>query len=202
MSMYTEENNDNSSSLNESEALQKIREQAHFIKSITDTIPGIVAINSYPPGEVLFNNHDALEMLGFDADELVAMGYEARLALIFPEDLPALKAYYDRFENLPDNAENRVEYRIKNKYGNLIWLDARGRVFRRDGNGRVIQILQIAQDVTEGKRAAQEIWQLKEEVAQRTNDKYRAIINSIDEGFCLIEVILNEAGKPVDLLYL
>lgn len=37
---------------------------------------------------------------------------------------------------------------------------------------------------------------------QLANDKYRAIIDSIDEGFCLIEIILNEEGKPVDLVYL
>jgi len=37
---------------------------------------------------------------------------------------------------------------------------------------------------------------------QLVYDRYQAILDSIDEGFCLIEIILNKEGKPVDLVYL
>jgi len=37
---------------------------------------------------------------------------------------------------------------------------------------------------------------------QLVYDRYQAILDSIDEGFCLIEIILNNEGKPVDLVYL
>ena len=38
-------------------------------------------------------------------------------------------------------------------------------------------------DITEQKEAEQELIHLKEELAQRAEDRYRKIINSMDEGF-------------------
>ncbi|NJW55229.1 PAS domain-containing protein, partial [Salinimicrobium oceani] len=43
--------------------------------------------------------------------------------------------------------------------------------------------------------------QLKEELAKKATDKYRKIINSMDEGFCLIEIIRDPSGACVDYKY-
>ncbi|MBO9683302.1 MAG: PAS domain-containing protein, partial [Flavisolibacter sp.] len=57
-------------------------------------------------------------------------------------------------------------------------------------------------DITSRKKAEEEILRLKDEIAQKATDKYYSLFNSIDEGFCLVEVLLDNNGKPVDLLYL
>lgn len=41
-----------------------------------------------------------------------------------------------------------------------------------------------------------------EEGLTRSQSDYRALFNSIDEGFCVIEMIFDEAGKPVDYRFL
>ncbi len=33
-------------------------------------------------------------------------------------------------------------------------------------------------------------------------DRYNQLLNSMDEGFCVIDVIFDDAGKPVDWRYL
>lgn len=44
---------------------------------------------------------------------------------------------------------------------------------------------------------------LKAETAlAQSEEKYRTIFNSIDEGFCVVEVILDDDRKPIDLLHL
>lgn len=44
---------------------------------------------------------------------------------------------------------------------------------------------------------------LEAEVALAQSElKYRTIFDSIDEGFCVVEMILDEDGKPIDLLHL
>lgn len=58
------------------------------------------------------------------------------------------------------------------------------------------------EDITERKRAEQELLHLKDQLAEQANDKYRNIINSMDEGYCLLEIIFNEAGECVDYRYL
>jgi PAS domain S-box-containing protein len=52
--------------------------------------------------------------------------------------------------------------------------------------------------------------QLREEIAERkqvetalreSEDRYRNLFNSIDEGFCIIEMILDKCDQPVDFLF-
>ncbi|MBE7174694.1 MAG: hypothetical protein INR73_29255, partial [Williamsia sp.] len=64
------------------------------------------------------------------------------------------------------------------------------------------RLSQVWEDITELKIAEQEILRLTDEVAQQATNKYYSIFNSIDEGFYLCEVLFDEAGKPVDILYL
>ena len=59
-------------------------------------------------------------------------------------------------------------------------------------------------DVTRRAQAENEVSELRETQAalQASEAKYRGLFNSIDEGFALIEVILDDEGRPVDLLHL
>lgn len=63
-------------------------------------------------------------------------------------------------------------------------------------------VLMTTRDVTKQKRAEQEVLRLKDEIAQKATDKYHTLFNSIDEGFCVIELIYNEQREGVDVLYL
>ncbi|AEV99527.1 hypothetical protein A4D02_27180 [Niastella koreensis] len=59
-----------------------------------------------------------------------------------------------------------------------------------------------ADDITEQKMTTQEMLRMKDELAQRITDKYHRIIESMDEGFCIIEVIFNNRKKAVDYRFL
>ena len=41
-----------------------------------------------------------------------------------------------------------------------------------------------------------------EELLRRSEEKYRTLFESIDEGFCIVEVIFDESGEPVDYRFL
>jgi PAS domain S-box-containing protein len=41
-----------------------------------------------------------------------------------------------------------------------------------------------------------------EELLRRSEEKYRTLFDSIDEGFCIVEVIFDESGEPVDYRFL
>jgi PAS domain S-box-containing protein len=179
-------------------AEQEIKDQAHFILSVTDSAPAIISLTTFPEGRTFFSNRDPLTALGFDAGEFTKMNLDERLKLVHREDIQKLKDYYNAFESLNDDQEIRIEYRIRNKSGEWIWLDTRGKIFKRNEEGKVSQILHIAQDITLQKKAEQEIIRLKDELVKKTTDKYYSLFNSIDEGFTLIELILDENGKVVD----
>ena len=64
----------------------------------------------------------------------------------------------------------------------------------RDEAGRQVFALVITRDVTDQVRA--------EEALRASQRRYRALFESIDEGFCILRMIFDEHGKPIDYLFL
>ncbi|MDJ1482559.1 PAS domain-containing protein [Cytophagaceae bacterium YF14B1] len=68
----------------------------------------------------------------------------------------------------------------------------------RQGDG----IVMTTRDITVQKKAEQEMLQLKDTLAQKATDKYLSLFNSIDEGFCIIEVLFDTNQVPFDWRFL
>jgi PAS domain S-box-containing protein len=81
-----------------------------------------------------------------------------------------------------------------------------------DNEGKIIGASKIARDITERKKAEEEIRRLNGDLERRVQERtaalresearYRALFDSIDEGYCIIEMIFDEQGKPVDYRFL
>src|SRR6185369_16301368 len=70
----------------------------------------------------------------------------------------------------------------------------------RNERGEVETVLAIARDITELKKAQDELIALKDELARKATDKYQTLFNSIDEGFCIIERV--EGDGPLDFRFI
>ena len=71
----------------------------------------------------------------------------------------------------------------------------------RGADGNVSGIFVQGQEVTEAKR--QEAQRLRAEEALRASEeRYRTLFESIDDGFCLMQMILDERGETVDYRFL
>jgi signal transduction histidine kinase len=62
-------------------------------------------------------------------------------------------------------------------------------------------LISLAQAALRGRRRQYEARSRLEEL-HRGAEKYRNLFDSIDAGFCIIEVIFDEAGKPIDYLFI
>jgi PAS domain-containing protein len=85
--------------------------------------------------------------------------------------------------------------------GQLRTLEVHGRV-ECDAHGHPVKLLGLLQDVTEREQSAQELLRAKDELAQRATDDYATLYNSMDEGFCVLEVLFDEAEQPTNYRYL
>lgn len=73
--------------------------------------------------------------------------------VIHPEDLDQMSAHYENCKHLKDGAISEMEYRLKTKQGNYIYLLSSDTVFTRNQDGEVTQIIGVTIDITEIKKA-------------------------------------------------
>ncbi|HPJ30027.1 MAG TPA: PAS domain S-box protein [Methanothrix sp.] len=96
-------------------------------------------------GEVV-RNRRLVEIFGYDEDELFGAERE-REKMIHPDDFGrSVSVLKDHLENRTPYYE--LDYRLKRKDGEWIWVHDRGEVTERDDKGRPLRMLGITQDVT------------------------------------------------------
>ena len=104
--------------------------------------------------------YPGFDMLGYSPDDFEAeVGAWKRL--IHAEDWPSVS------KSLNEHLEGKLpiyeaEYRTRTKSGDWRWILTRGKVLERDPNGRAIRMLGTSQDITDRKRAEEEIREQRE----------------------------------------
>ena len=155
--------------------LEDTKSESHFIRNVTEMLPDVVTVVEIPSRNIIYSNRDTMVLLGFDPDEIVEMSFEQRQSLFHPEDLPAIQAFYQRFDELKDGQLNVVEYRLQNKAGEWITLLVRAKVFARDPNGNVKEALFVGQDITMHKHTQQKLQHLEN---QRRKELFQVILRT------------------------
>ncbi len=83
--------------------------------------------------------------LGCTPDAIDFMSAHFLASLTHEEDRPRIAAHHDALRSMNDDAVAKIEYRIKTPSGHWRWLVSRDRPFLRDRNGRIVEILCMAE---------------------------------------------------------
>ena len=107
------------------------------------------------------------------------------------EDQPFVMAIIN--EAIRTKSLYELEHRVKRPDGSLGWIFSRA-VPLLDASGEIIEWFGTASDVTERRETAQNL--------RQSEERYRSLFNSIDEGFCLIEVMFDDDNQALDYRFL
>ena len=133
---------------------------------------------------------DAKKIIGFATEE-ESRTKEGWLSRIHPADRQMVEDHTTRAA--ADGKDIDVEYRIVHPDGNTRYIRETGRI-EFDEAGQPMHNAGLVIDITER-------W--KAEKAQRWSEiQYQTLFDSIDEGFCVIEVLFNKQEQPVDYRFL
>lgn len=152
----------------------------------------------------VYGNASFAQLFGIRLDSAGTAPIGDYLAAIHPSDRAATAAKIERA--LESGAAYEAEYRILNE-GRERWVVARGHV-DRDDRGRPIRFSGVLMDTNERKLAEEAQRALTSRLAklyeqlQLSEDLYRTLFESIDQAFCLIDVLFDDEGKAFDYRYL
>jgi PAS domain S-box-containing protein len=132
-------------------AEEKIRQDAHELCCIIDSIPQVIGVHN-PDGEVIDVNRVALEAHGLSIEEVRAESLRDRV--IHPEDIERLKEV--RQNALFNGVLFDIEQRILRRDGKYRWFLTRYNPFR-DEQGRLVRWYSTSIDIDDRKVAEQRL---------------------------------------------
>ena len=160
-------------------AERETERERRFIERIAGAVPSILYVYDLAEGRNVWTNARVVEILGLWPERVAAMGDGMISRLIHPEDLPRVEAHHRSFDTAADGEVREVEYRMRHADGSWRWLRSRDVVFRRDPDGRALEMVGAAEDVTEARRARAELARARVQLADA--------IESLDAGLVMYD---------------
>ena len=165
--------------------LQLDTERARYF-DLYDLAPvGYLAVNEV--GLVLQSNLKAASLLGLARSELVNRPISRFIAKTSQDDF-----YLLRRQMLETGRTSQCDVQLVTGLGANVWVQLSVALEENTGAGTNFRV--VINDISERK--------LAEEFLYDSEERYRTLFNSMDEGFAIIEVVFNGAGSPVDFKYL
>lgn len=165
-----------------------LNERNNFIDKILNSLPDIVVyIFDLTEEKNIYISKNLNKVLGYSLQEFQDMGNEVLPKLIHPDDLDRFNQHLQSFVKTKTNDIRLIEYRMKHRNGDWVWIENRDNLFIADDSGQPLQIIGSAIDITERKKAEVSLFQLQEE----TNESHRrllTVLESIDTGIYVADI--------------
>lgn len=148
-------------------ALEELNENERFLEALTSTMPCLLYVHDLETGSTVYLRGQVSGITGLPAAE-VETRRESLLADLMAHDDPSHGARWrERLASSPDASVVESEFRFRHLNGDWCWLECWDTVFKRAPDGRPLQILGTARDVTKRKQA--------EEEARRREEQYKVL---------------------------
>jgi len=170
-------------------AEESLKESEEKYRSVVENVSSVIW-RTNEKGITDYISPNVKDVYGYTPEEIYKSGKTLWFGRIHPDDIKKVtKAFTDLYKK---RKKYDVEYRIKRKDGEWIWLHdvANKPVTKPVTEKGTIYIYGSFEDITDKKKAEEEI--------KKSEEKFHSLYSSMNEGVYLHEVIYNKSGKAVD----
>jgi len=164
-----------------------LRQSEERFRTVTATVPQLIW-TATPDGHVDYLSDQWADYVGLPPEQLHGWNWQQ---ITHPEDLP--NTVRDWQHCIQSGEPVDIQHRFHHRTGEWRWQLVRG-IPIKDAAGNVKKWVGTCTDI-------QDEVDIKEALRE-SEAKYRSLFDSIDEGFCIIEVLFDETGKAFDYRFL
>jgi PAS domain S-box-containing protein len=133
----------------------RLKEQESFTQYIADASPTILYLFDLEEKRFLYVNREVHDVLGYTPEEVMKLGSKAGTLLHLDDEIKSPDNYIKYKHSFGESSIHQFEGRVLNKDNKWKWLLTREIVFKRDENGKALQVIGSALDITERKEMEQ-----------------------------------------------
>ncbi len=163
-----------------------LEEKSRVIARIAETIPCILSVYDLQEQCNVFVNQGIESILGYAARDTQVPGNAIMQENIHPDDYLKVEWHKEQLQLAEDGAVIEMEFRMRHADGEWRWLHGRDTVFLRDDDGVPVQILGIAQDITQRKRLEQEVLEIAASEQRRIGQELHDGTGQELTGLCML----------------
>lgn len=160
-----------------------VKRSESYLRELADAAPAIIWLTD-ATGYCFYLNREWYQLTGQSEEEALGLGW---LKATHPEDAKTTEA--DFRKAIDQRSEYRSVFRLKTTDGEYRWVVDKGRPrFNSKGefDGFIGSVVDIDKEISAEHRI------------RESEQKYRDLFNTMEQGFCLVDVIFDETKKPID----
>lgn len=160
-------------------AEESLRETRQFTESVAAASPVIWYVYVVELNAVVYVDGGGIELLGYTKEALMKMEPVFLLSLAHPSEEAQWQEHRPRLLALKRGAVIEREFRLRGADGNWIWMRTYECAFKQDAEGRTVEIVGVAENITI-QRAAVEQLEENEELFRKLAEMTRVIPLEMD----------------------
>lgn len=179
------------------EELQKFNEDSHGT-------PSILIIADIDDLKINYINPGVLACCGIEPESVLKGERDFYKEIIHPEDYLVYMEHLASCKKLKDWVEKEIIIRIKEKNNSWSQYCFKDRLYKwtpQSGQNLVLSTAYKVPFIALTKKEQENLCDLVGEPEQKKS-RYKTLLDSIDEAYCIIEMIFDRKGNPVDYLFL
>lgn len=121
----------------------------------------------------------------------VEPSYDLGRRCVHPDDVERLEAQVQT--HLQNKTLYQAEYRVVHPDGSIHWVLSKGHGIY-DATGQAVRMIGITMDISDRKQTEAKL--------RESEQQYRSLFESLDQGFCLLDVLFDANDKAIDYRFM